>query len=81
MSIQPPCGGPITDPASTGCLNPRWSPDGKKIVFTLKVAGIGSIYTANSDGSDFTQITQGNPNTQGDGDDQPDWGPRPCRHP
>jgi len=69
---QPACGGPISDPTARGCFNPRWSPDGTKIVFGIFTAATGrSIYTVNADGTGLTQVTHG-------GDDHsPDWGPHP----
>lgn len=45
---------------SNGTFNiePRWSPNGKKIVFMRGVVGVGQhIYTMNADGSDIKQIT------------------------
>src|SRR5215204_3546394 len=35
LQAQPACGGPISDPASRGCIHPRWSPDGKQIIFSI----------------------------------------------
>jgi TolB protein len=69
---QPACGGPISDPTARGCFQPRWSPDGTKIVFTTFTAAAGrDIYTVNADGSGLAQVTDG-------GDDQtPDWGTHP----
>jgi Tol biopolymer transport system component len=58
------CGG------SVGCLQPVWSPDGQKIVFTLFVPGAHtSIYTVNADGTGLTQVT-----SSASGEDGPDWG-------
>jgi Tol biopolymer transport system component len=69
---QPACGGPIADPATRGCFAPRWSPDGRKIVFTNFTAAAGrSIYTVNADGSGLTQVTDG------DDDQSADWGIHP----
>jgi Tol biopolymer transport system component len=67
-----PCGGPKADPNSRGCFDATWSPDGKKIAFIVnEPSGEGrSVYTANIDGSNLTQLTHGN---SGD----PDWGTRP----
>jgi len=69
---QPPCGGPISDPTARGCFEPRWSPDGKKIVFGIFTAVAGrNIYTVNADGTGLTQVTHG------DDDILPDWGTHP----
>jgi Tol biopolymer transport system component len=64
------CGGPIF-----GCLNPSWSPDGTKIVFTRFDANAGQsdIYTINADGTGLFQVT----NTPGIGEGRPDWGTHP----
>jgi Tol biopolymer transport system component len=66
------CGEPISDPTSASCFNPRWSPDGTKIVFDIFSNATGeNVYTANVDGTGLKQVTHG-----GD-DESPDWG----RHP
>ena len=69
----PPCGGLLSTPGTRGCIHPRWSPDGTKIVFDVATQGGGgeveSIYIANADGSGVTQVTRG-----GWEDDAPDWG-------
>jgi TolB protein len=73
VQAQPACGGAISDPSSQGCFQPRWSPDGKKIIFSRGTSGDNdsNIYTVNADGTHLTQVTHG-------GRDQaPDWG----RHP
>jgi Tol biopolymer transport system component len=73
LPIQLSCGGPVSDPRSTGCADPGWSPDGTKIVF-IGVTGRGTqanIYTVNADGSHPSRLT----NT-GDAI-LPDWGPHP----
>lgn len=71
----PPCGGQLSSPRARGCIHPRWSPDGTKIVFdvaTPKGAGeVENIYIANADGSGVTQVTRG-----GWEDDAPDWRPK-----
>jgi Tol biopolymer transport system component len=69
----PGCGGPVTDPKSTGCSYPGWSPDGTKIVFT-RITGNGkrsNIAIVNADGSGLVQITH-----TGDADEA-DWGTHP----
>lgn len=39
-------------------MEPRWSPDGSKIVFMSTLGGDGvQIYTMNADGSDITELT------------------------
>jgi Tol biopolymer transport system component len=73
LPITPACGGAFSDPRSTSCFQPGWSPDGTKIVFT-RISANGTqenICTVNSDGSGLTQITN-----MGRAD-QPDWGPHP----
>jgi len=68
------CGGPTDDPDTRGCVNPAWSPDGRKIVFRQTTPGFGEggdLYTINADGTDLTQITH-------DGDvEAADWGTHP----
>ena len=67
-----PCGGAKADPGSRGCFDATWSPDGKQIAFIVnEPSGEGeSVYTANIDGSNFTQITHGD-------SENPDWGTHP----
>jgi Tol biopolymer transport system component len=66
------CGGPISDPTARGCFQPRWSPDGTKIVFTIFTAAAGrDIYTVNPDGTGLTPITSGGLSSS------PDWGTHP----
>ncbi len=57
--------------ASSGTFNiePRWSPDGKKIVFMSNREGGQHIFTMNADGSDVKKITD----TGANGD--PAWSP------
>jgi TolB protein len=61
------CGG------SRGCIHPRWSPDGKRIVFSIVTANGGgeieNVYTVKADGTGLTQITR-----TGNTDGTPDWG-------
>jgi Tol biopolymer transport system component len=76
LQAQPACGGPISDPDSRGCIHPRWSPDGKKIIFSIFTATatgeIENVYTVNADGTGLTQVTHG-----GGTDGTPDWGTHP----
>lgn len=76
LQAQPACGGLIADPNSRGCIHPRWSPDGKKIIFSIfreNAAGeVENVYTVNADGTGLTQITHG-----GAADGTPDWGTHP----
>jgi Tol biopolymer transport system component len=66
------CGASVSDPNGVGCHEPRWSPDGKKIIFAAGTAAAGvNIYTANADGSDLTQVSFGG------SDDDPAWGTHP----
>jgi Tol biopolymer transport system component len=66
---------PIADcgTAAAGCFQPRWSPDGTKIVFTRFSPASGrSIYTVDAAGGQPTPVTSG------DGSDAvPDWGAAP----
>lgn len=51
---------------------PRWSPDGKKIIFGGNSPTTGvNIYTVNADGSGLFQVTHDG------GDDNPTWGTHP----
>ena len=71
----PGCGGAFSDPQSISCFEPGWSPDGTKVVFARSsvMFGTTAIYTANADGSGFSQITH--PTNLGVG--SPDWGTHP----
>jgi Tol biopolymer transport system component len=67
------CGGPIPNPNSIGCFNPRWSPDGTKIVFNrLHPPESEDIYTVDADGSGLSPAVTNPLN-----DDGPDWGTHP----
>jgi TolB protein len=70
LPITPACGGPFSDPNSSGCFDPAWSPDGTKIVFARSSAdgATRNIYIVNADGSGLAQVTDGG------SDHQPDWG-------
>ena len=45
------CGGGI------GCHTPRWSPDGRRIVFAANSGSASNIYVANADGTGLVQVT------------------------
>jgi TolB protein len=69
----PGCGGPASDPASVGCFNPSWSPDGTKIVFNrLHRPESEDIYTVNANGSGLTPAV-----TSPLDDENTDWGTHP----
>jgi Tol biopolymer transport system component len=73
LPITPACGGAFSDPRSTSCFQPGWSPNGTKIVFT-RISANGTqenIYTVNADGSGLAQVTNSGRA------DQADWGPHP----
>jgi Tol biopolymer transport system component len=76
LQAQPACGGPISNPASRGCIHPRWSPDGRKIIFSIftetATGEVENVYTVNADGTGLTQVTHG-----GETDGTPDWGTHP----
>jgi Tol biopolymer transport system component len=65
------CGGPNDDPNAVACADPRWSPDGTKLVFVLSSAAGTNIYTVNADGTGLTQVSHGGT------DHFPDWGTHP----
>ena len=59
------CGGSI------GCHTPRWSPDGRRIVFAANSGSASNIYVADADGTGLVQVTH-----DGHSDD-PSWGTHP----
>ena len=67
-----PCGGALADPTSRGCFDATWSPDGRQIAFIVNEPnGEGeSVYTADIDGTNLTQLTHGD-------SENPDWGTHP----
>jgi hypothetical protein len=68
LMIGSGCGGAASNPHSTACLYPGWSPDGTKIVFARLEAGEeqGNIYGVNADGSGLFQISDTGDATQAD---------------
>jgi len=79
LRIDGTCGGTLSDPESSGCYSPSWSPDGTMIVFVRSTpdpsapAGFfENVYTVNADGSELFQVTNGGV------DDNPDWGTPPA---
>ena len=63
----------LTDIESGLALGPSWSPDGRRIAFTLLEdlsKGPSSVYVMNADGSDMTRLTDGSAN-----DGIPFWSP------
>jgi Tol biopolymer transport system component len=65
------CGGALADPSSIGCHQPRWSPDGRKLVFASNTQTSVDIYTAEANGHGLVKVTHG-------GGDDPDWGTQPA---
>jgi Tol biopolymer transport system component len=59
---------PLKLTCDIGCYSPSWSPDGKSIVFVRSKGSGESIYTANADGTNPIQLSEG---------DNPDWEPGP----
>jgi Tol biopolymer transport system component len=60
-----------TGPGSSFAFEPGWSPDGKRLVFSLYLSSTNqqNIYTARADGTDLRQVTK-----TGGGLDFADWG-------
>ena len=58
--------------SSSVAFQPGWSPNGKRIVFSLFLASTNQVdlFTARADGTDLRQVT----NTP-DGEEFADWGP------
>ena len=79
VSLDPACGGQMDDPRSRGCLDPRWSPDGTKVVLDILLAADGQkqIYTVGGDGSHLSKITHHGPVSDEEGEQTPDWGIHP----
>mgnify|MGYP001175600701 CR=1 FL=1 len=69
-----PIGGGKATPLTSGLAydaQPRFSPDGKKVVFVSDRSGGDNVYTMTLDRRDTTQLTQGN----GSQYISPDWSP------
>ncbi len=74
LPIAGPCGGPFSDPATYGCFNPVWSPDGRKIAIGRNQDdGQRDLYTVNADGSGLFQVTHTDDISEFNGD----WGIHP----
>jgi hypothetical protein len=71
------CGGPSSDPNAAGRFDPRWSPDGKQIVFGNGDDALDrNIDTVKPDGTGLTQVTHGDARQS---NEAPDWGTHPSR--
>jgi TolB protein len=64
------CGTPTSDPDAVGCTQPRWSPDGRRIIFSGSGPDGSDIYTVRPNGTGLVQVTHDG------GDDSPTWGSR-----
>jgi len=75
LPIAGPCGGPFGDPATWGCFNPVWWPDGRKIAIGRSQGDDGQrdLFTVNADGSGLFQVT----NTPDINEFNGDWGIHP----
>jgi Tol biopolymer transport system component len=69
----PGCGGAASDPASVACFAPRWSPEGRRIIFTrFHPSESEDLYTVNADGTGLAPAVT-TPLHEGDAD----WGTHP----
>lgn len=69
------CGGANADPDAGGCFDPRWSPDGTRVVFGNGDDALGrNVYSVRRDGSGLVQVTHGDAD---ESNEAPDWGTHP----
>ena len=47
----------IPNESEIGGIAPVWSPDGKRVAFSMQVGEIAEIFSCNTDGSDLRQLT------------------------
>ncbi len=47
----------VPDESEIGGIAPVWSPDGKKVAFSMQVGDAAEVFTCNADGSDLKQLT------------------------
>jgi TolB protein len=47
----------IPDESIIGGISPVWSPDGKRVAFSMQKGDIAEIFSCNADGSDLQQLT------------------------
>ncbi len=72
------CGGLNSDPTQAGCFDPRWSPDGRQIVFGSGDDELGrNIWTVRPNGTGLRQVTHGDTSQS---NEAPDWGRHPLAH-
>jgi WD40 repeat protein len=60
---------PLQLPPGTGALNPSWSPEGRRIVFSLQRSDKAEIYMVRLDGTGLRKVT----GAAGAQEQQPDW--------
>ena len=48
----------IPNESEIGGIAPVWSPDGKRVAFSMQVGEIAEIFSCNADGSDLKQLTE-----------------------
>lgn len=48
----------IANESEIGGIAPVWSPDGKRVAFSMQVGEIAEIFSCNADGSDLKQLTR-----------------------